>query len=362
MAPELLRHECKNNVRTDVYSFGIILYEVYSRKDPYDGEDHDDVLRLVADRAVAKRPGIPHGCPPHVQSLMNDCLKDSADQRPLFDEIDTRLKRIDSMEVAPSVAYQQPKHKPVASSISLFDIFPAHIAQALQEGRTVDAERKECVTIFFSDIVGFTSLAAQMDPGKVANLMGRLYGKFDALTMQYDVFKVETVGDAYMATTNLVKDQESDHAKRIAEFAIAAVQAANETLIDIDDEDMGYVSIRVGFHSGPVVADVVGVRNPRYCLFGDTVNTASRMESNSKANRIHCSDVSAKLLKEQCPSLPLKSRGMVSIKGKDIMHTYWVNDSKLRRMSSDLMEETDLEISTVSRHRNGHRVIPLSSR
>ena len=123
-----------------------------------------------------------------------------------------------------------------------------------------------------------------------------------------------------------MKDQPNDHCKRIALFAIDAVAAANGTLIDLDDPDKGYVNIRAGFHSGSIVADVVGTRNPRYCLFGDAVNTASRMESNSKANHIQCSITSATYLASQCPSIPLKSRGTIPIKGKSDMETFWVNN------------------------------------
>jgi len=121
----------------------------------------------------------------------------------------------------------------------------------LSEGRKPEAEHHDFVTIFFSDIVGFTSIAANLEPRKVANLLDRFYFKLDALSSIHDVFKVETIGDAYMAVTNLVKNQDKDHAKRMAQFAMDAIQAANETLIDVDDESMGYLDIRVGLHTGP---------------------------------------------------------------------------------------------------------------
>jgi serine/threonine protein kinase len=320
MAPELLRGESKNTAASDVYSFGVILYEVYSRKDPYEGEDPVEVLRLVADQIVHKRPPIPTDCPSQVQSLMTDCLNDDPNKRPTFEELDTRLKRADVATVHPG----QISTKKI--SFSLFDIFPKHIAEALQAGRTVEPEHRDVVTIFFSDIVGFTNISSKLPPRKVAEMLDRLYTKFDALSRKHDVFKVETIGDSYMAVTNLVKDQPLDHVKRMTEFAIDTVKAANDTYIDPDDQGKGFVNVRIGFHCGSVVADVVGTMNPRYCLFGDSVNTASRMESSSEVNRIHCSSAAAEILMGQQPSLPLKSRGLIHIKGKGDMHTYWVNE------------------------------------
>eukprot|EP00980_Cylindrotheca_fusiformis_P023348 scaffold10399_cov113-Cylindrotheca_fusiformis.AAC.8 len=333
MAPELLRGESGNTTASDVYAFGILLYETYSRRDPYDGEDPTSVLHLVADKLVQKRPPVPKHMPAQIQSLMQDCIQDEANLRPKFQEIDLRLKRMDIEDVR--TISDDPKRAATTdavTSMSLFDIFPRHIAEALREGRAVEPEHRDMVTIFFSDIVGFTQLSAQLPPRKVALLLNRLYTKFDALSQKHDVFKVETIGDAYMAVTNLVKNQEKDHAKRIAEFAIDAVREANETLVDEEDPLKGYLNVRVGFHSGSVVADVVGTRNLRYCLFGDSVNIASRMESNSKANRIHCSLASAEILAKQCPSLPVKSRGLIPIKGKGEMHTCWVNEGTGSRL------------------------------
>jgi class 3 adenylate cyclase len=217
-------------------------------------------------------------------------------------------------------------------------VFPRHIAEALRDGRPVEPENHACVTIFFSDVVDFTAISAELDPQKVSAMLHRLFNRLDALAEKHQVFKVETIGDAWMGVTNCVADQSKDHAKRIALFALDAVQAANKTMIDEDDPKLGYLSIRSGLHSGPVLTNVIGSHTPRYSLFGDTVNTASRMESNSEPNRIQCSKTCAVLLQQQATmpkDLTLCRRGKIHIKGKGEMTTYWVNPPFVIGSSTD---------------------------
>ena len=130
-----------------------------------------------------------------------------------------------------------------------------------------------------------------------------------------------------MAVTNLVKKQD-DHVKRIANFSKDAIDAALTTLIDEDKPELGYVRIRVGFHSGPVVSNVVGSRNPKFTIIGDTVNAAARMESNSEPLHIQCSEQSALILKEKHPEIPCVLRGRIQVKGKGEMTTYWVHKKR----------------------------------
>ncbi|CAB9506309.1 activated protein kinase catalytic subunit alpha-1 [Seminavis robusta] len=324
MAPEILQGG-SNTEESDVYAFGIVLFEAFARKEPYDGEDPVEVLKLVCDKSVNKRPPAPKDSPPHITSVMSDCLVADPAERPSFEELDKRIKRIDAKKMFLARQSRVHMNSVPTTSISLDDIFPAHIAKKLKNNEPIEPEHHDIVTIFFSDIVGFTDISGQLEPRKVAKMLGRLYNKLDKVAEKHEVFKVETIGDAYMAVTNLVKDQPDDHVKRIAEFAADALEAANDTLIDEDNPEKGVLSLRVGLHCGPVVSDVVGSLNPRYCLFGDTVNTASRMESNSEPGRINCSSATAKLLQVQKPGVSVTSRGMINVKGKGMMHTYWVN-------------------------------------
>ncbi|EKX31507.1 hypothetical protein GUITHDRAFT_55545, partial [Guillardia theta CCMP2712] len=180
------------------------------------------------------------------------------------------------------------------------------------------------VTIFFSDIVGFTTMSCDLAPGKISDMLDRLYSVFDRLSHELGIYKLETIGDAYMAITNLVEEQEHQHALLIARFAIEALYAANSTLIDTEAPEKGYVQIRVGIHSGPIVANVVGTRRPKYTLFGDTVNTASRMESNSLPSKIHCSLVTANSNYDWAKEIVLLPRGDIEVKGKGLMKTFWI--------------------------------------
>ncbi|KAJ1495129.1 nucleotide cyclase [Baffinella frigidus] len=150
------------------------------------------------------------------------------------------------------------------------------------QGRRVEPEHHDLVTIFFSDIVGYPPNL--LTPKLMMEMLERLYHAIDSLALHFNVFKVETIGDAYMAVTNLA----ADHVQRIAQFAIAVIAAADKIPIDELDLACGTVKLRVGFHTGPVVANV---------------NTASRMESNSLPGRIHCSKATAALLARQACTL-----------------------------------------------------------
>ena len=283
-------------------------------------------------RYVQRRPAIPEAEPPKIVEVMKKCWSSNPFFRPSAKDLDYILVEIQPKDAEPLVNGQEAFHK--KKTTSLYDVFPKHIADALNAGKKVEAESHEMVTVFFSDIVGFTTISQTFSPMKVSCMLDRLYQAFDELAQKHNVFKVETIGDAWMGVTNLDGSEFETHVKQVAMFAQDAVAASSKILIDDEDPSKGYVQIRVGFHSGPVVSNVIGSLNPRYGLFGDTVNTASRMESNSIAGKIHCTFASATLLQQQAPEIPIHVRGMIKVKGKGKMRTFWVDE---KPVEDDLM-------------------------
>lgn len=182
------------------------------------------------------------------------------------------------------------------------------------------------MTIFFSDIVGFTSLSAESTPMQVVDLLNDLYTCFDAIIDNYDVYKVETIGDAYMCASGLPIRNGNDHAREVAKMALDLRDAIE--VFKIRHMPERKLKLRIGVHSGPCVAGVVGLKMPRYCLFGDTVNTASRMETMGEAKMVHISKQTKDILEEFYPNFVITLRGEVELKGKGPTITYWLDREK----------------------------------
>ena len=150
------------------------------------------------------------------------------------------------------------------------------------------AEAYESVTVIFADVVGFTSMAQALQPAVVMGFLDELFSLFDELSWMHGTYKVETIGDAYMAVAGMNPRRE-DHAAVALRFAVALHDAAAQVLVDLPSGGRGSMQIRVGIHSGPVTAGLIGRTRARYCLFGDAVNIASRMESTGQPGAVQTS-------------------------------------------------------------------------
>lgn len=203
----------------------------------------------------------------------------------------------------------------------LLRMLPKSVADSLKGGEPVQAECYDCVTIYFSDLVGFTELCAISTPLEVVEMLNDLYTCCDSIITNYDVYKVETIGDAYMVASGLPQRNGAQHAGEIASMALHILNRISQ--LEIRHRPGELLQLRIGIHSGQCVAGVVGLQMPRYCLFGDTVNTASRMESCGLASKIHISQATFELLKT-LGGYHCEERGVVQIKGKGEMRTYWL--------------------------------------
>ena len=218
----------------------------------------------------------------------------------------------------------------------LRSMLPKHVINYLKYARESFnfAETFEHVTICFCDIVDYTVVCSTLTPHEVVGLLDELYGRFDVFACENNIYKVETIGDSYMCAAGApIEEDASDAALRMISMAQAMLREVRVFESKFLPPGLK-LQIRIGIHTGSVVAGVVGKQMPRYCLFGDSVNTAARMESVGEPMRIHVSDVTASLLRKR---YVLDSRGEIFVKGKGRMNTYFIDiDTNLIANAQDI--------------------------
>ena len=212
----------------------------------------------------------------------------------------------------------------------LHNILPVKIADRILKQETFIADHFHSVSVLFMDLVGFTSLASIAPPKQLVYLLDSIFTKADEVLEQFGLEKIKTIGDGYLAVANVTRPLEH-HQKATAQVALQLLETMRDFTVNIPSDlgdtiwikDMNDIEIRIGIHTGEVVAGIIGKNKYTYDLWGDAVNVASRMESNSEAGRIHISEQFAKSI-EQHPEFNLIPRGEITIKGKGTMNTYWL--------------------------------------
>ncbi|UXI22967.1 tRNA cytosine-5-methyltransferase NSUN2 [Sarcoptes scabiei] len=176
----------------------------------------------------------------------------------------------------------------------LNEIFPTKIARILYENIKVDAEYFEHVTCLFSDVVNFTAMCSSLQPIEIIRLLNKLYIQFDNQTNYYGTFKVCTIGDAYVVISG-VPEPISDHADRVVEMGLAMVHVTRTIISPSDGKN---IEMRIGIHSGPCMAGIVGLSMPRYSVFGSTITLANRMEFAGQFGMVHISEATKRYLQK----------------------------------------------------------------
>ncbi|KAI4879491.1 hypothetical protein NFI96_034366 [Prochilodus magdalenae] len=347
-APELLRSAKLMKTGTyqgDVYSFSIIMQEVISRSAPFCMLDMppQEIVDKVRSPPPLCRPSVSvDEAPLEVIQIMKQSWSEDPDHRPTFEEIFRQFKTIskgkktniiDSMlrmleqystnledlirERTEELEVERQKTDALVAQM-----LPKTVALALKTGKPVVPEHFSEATLYFSDIVGFTTISALSEPIEVVDLLNDLYTLFDSIIGMHDVYKVETIGDAYMVASGVPTRNGNRHAAEMANMSLDILSCVGT--FKLRHMPGVKVKIRIGLHSGPVVAGVVGLTMPRYCLFGDTVNTASRMESTGLPYRIHVNLSTVQILRDLKLGYKIDSRGRTELKGKGVEETFWL--------------------------------------
>ena len=250
-----------------------------------------------------------------IKSQQKLLLEQTKQLEELVECLQNEIKEREAVELALRLAQQK-------SDDLLLNILPAAIVENLKKGEGCPAERFESATVLFADLVDFTSLAARISPLELVDLLNQIFSKFDELTEKHGLEKIKTIGDAYMVAGGLPVPR-ADHAEAIANMALDMQEAIANFQTDTGEP----FQIRIGIHTGPVVAGVIGTKKFIYDLWGDTVNVASRMESHGLSGYIQVTGAVYEQLKER---YLFEERGEITVKGKGDTSVYWLKAKKLR--------------------------------
>ncbi|XP_057557207.1 guanylyl cyclase C isoform X3 [Hippopotamus amphibius kiboko] len=357
-APEHLRHASISQ-KGDVYSYGIIAQEIILRRETFYTlgcrDQKEKIFRVENSNGMKPfRPDLfletAEEKELEVYLLVKNCWEEDPEKRPDFKKIentlakifglfhdqksesymDTLIRRLQlysrNLEHLVEERTQLYKAERDRADRLNFMLLPRLVVKSLKEKGIVEPELYEEVTIYFSDIVGFTTICKYSTPMEVVDMLNDIYKSFDHILDHHDVYKVETIGDAYMVASGLPKRNGNRHAIDIAKMALDILSFMGT--FELEHLPGLPIWIRIGIHSGPCAAGVVGIKMPRYCLFGDTVNTASRMESTGLPLRIHVSSSTIATLKRTECQFLYEVRGETYLKGRGTETTYWLTGVK----------------------------------
>ncbi len=225
------------------------------------------------------------------------------------------------LEIKVEERTQQLSEEKKKSDDLLLNILPHEVAEELKEKGFAEAKLVDQVTVIFTDFKGFTTMAEQLSPQALVHDIHECFSAFDRIMGKYGIEKIKTIGDAYMAASGLPSP--------CTTHAADAVKAALEMAAFIEDgkalkiaKSLPYFEIRIGVHSGPVVAGIVGIKKFAYDIWGDTVNTASRMESSGEIGKVNISETTYELIKNE---FQCSFRGEIDAKGKGKVKMYFVD-------------------------------------
>ncbi|KAJ3417071.1 Ral GTPase-activating protein subunit alpha-2 [Chytridiales sp. JEL 0842] len=223
-------------------------------------------------------------------------------------------------------------------------LIPPSIVNQLKSGKATGAEEFQSVTVFFSDITNMSALSSRATTHQMMATLNKLWGEYDVLCKRWGMYKVETIGDAFLGVLG-APTRVSDHAERAANFSIDVIEMAKKFRTVTGEE----IQTRIGLNSGPITAGILGDANPHWCIVGDTVNTASRMESTSKPFKIHISESTYTLIRNK--NFVISAPDIMQIKGKGEMTTYWIEGrptlpGKVRKVPRDSMTPTEKSPNT----------------